>query len=122
MITGMEQFIVHSVDADVEVRITREMPPIRPALEGRISAIWATAAARVEAGGAGRLFNGQVFSIDTIAPDRITGHLTEYRRLVAQVEDHTLFPELGLRSLAACGVLRCSGGVVIGRRPPAAVF
>ncbi len=122
MITGMEQFIVHSVDADVEVRITREMPPIRPALEGRISAIWATAAARVEAGGAGRLFNGQVFSIDTIAPDRITGHLTEYRRLVAQVEDHTLFPELELRSLAACGVLRCSGGVVIGRPPPAAIY
>jgi 8-oxo-dGTP pyrophosphatase MutT (NUDIX family) len=118
----MEQYVVHPVDPDVEIHITREMPPIPPALEARISAIWATAAARVEAGGAGRLFNGLVFSIDTIAPDRITGHLTEFRRLVAQVEDHTLFPELGLRSLAACGVMRCSGGVLIGRRPPAAIY
>ncbi len=63
-----------------------------------------------------------MFSIDTIAPDRITGHMTEYRRLVAQVEDHTLFAALGVRSLAACGVLRCPGGVVFGRRPLAAIY
>src|SRR5258708_31438893 len=118
----MEQYVVHPVDLDVEIHITREMPPIPPALEARISAIWATAAARVEAGAAGRLFNGRVFSIDTIAPDRITGHLTEFRRLVAQVEDHTLFPALGLRSLSACGGMRCSGGLLIGRRPPAAIY
>jgi hypothetical protein len=51
------------------------------------------------------LFNGRVFSIDTIAPDRITGHLTEYRRQVAQTEENALFADLGIRSLAACGVL-----------------
>jgi hypothetical protein len=118
----MDPFIVHPVDPDLEVRITREMPAIPPALEARIGEIWAQAAARVEAGGAGRLFNGQVFSIDTITPCRITGYLTEYRRLVAQVEDHALFADLGIRSLAACGVLRCSGGVVIGRRPAAAIY
>jgi hypothetical protein len=122
MIAGMESFVVHPVTPDVEVRITRAMPPLPSALEARIDALWAAASARVQAGGAGRLFNGQVFSIDAIAPDRITGHLTEYRRLVAQVEDHALFPDLGIRSLAACGVLCCSGGVVIGRRPAAAIY
>ena len=118
----MAPFIVHPVRSDVEVHVTREMPPLPPALEVRIDRIWSRAAARVEAGGAGRLFNGRVFSIETITPERITGHLTEYRRLVAQSEEHALFGELGVRSLAACGVLRCADGVVIGRRPAAAVY
>jgi hypothetical protein len=118
----MQPFVVHPINADLEVRITRSMPPLHAALEARIDALWATASARVAAGGAGRLFNGRVFSIDSIAPDCITGHLTEYRRLVAQVEDHTLFGELGIRSLAACGVLSCTDGVVIGRRPAAAIY
>jgi len=118
----MESFVVHPVRPNVEVRITREMPPLPSALEARIDAIWTLASARVAAGGAGQLFNGQVFSIDAIAPDCITGHLTEYRRLVAQIEDHTLFADLHIRSLAACGVLCCTGGVVIGRRPEAAIY
>ena len=41
---------------------------------------------------------------------------------VAQVEEHAMFGELGLRVLAACGVLRCPGGVVIGRRHPGAIY
>jgi hypothetical protein len=118
----MESFVVHPIRPDVEVRINRPMPPLEAALEARIDALWAAASARVAAGGAGQLFNGRVFSIDSITPERITGHLTEYRRLVAQVEDHTLFSGLGIRSLAACGVLSCSGGVVIGRRPAAAIY
>jgi len=118
----MESFVVHPVRPDVEVRIIRPMPRLQAALEARIDALWSAASTRVAAGGAGRLFNGRVFSIDTIAPERITGHLTEYRRLVAQLEDHALFGELGIRSLAACGVLSCSAGVVIGRRPAAAIY
>lgn len=122
MIAGMEPFIDHPVSPDLEVRVTREMPPIPPELEVRIDVLWTNASARVAAGGAGRLFNGRVFSIDTITPGRIDGHLTEYRRVIAQVEDHSLYPDLRIRSLAACGVLRCSDGVVIGRRPQAAVY
>jgi hypothetical protein len=98
------------------------MPPLRPALEARIDAIWANAAARVEAGGAGRMFNGQIFSMDTISPALIAGHLTEYRRLVAQMEDRALFADLGIRSLAVCGVLRCRDGILVGRRPAAAIY
>jgi hypothetical protein len=66
--------------------------------------------------------NGQVLSIDTITPDRITGHLTECRRLVTQIEDHALFSDLAIRSSSACGVLRCSDGFVSGRRPAAAIY
>src|SRR5664279_2914955 len=101
----MNGFVAHKINPDVEIRITRDMPPLPTAVESRIESLWVAAARRVEEGGAGRLFNGQVFSIDSIAPDRITGHLTEYRRLVAQTEDNALFFELGLRSLAVCGVL-----------------
>ena len=68
------------------------------------------------------MFNGQVFSADVISPRRVTGHLTEYRRLVAQIERPELFAELGVRSFAVCGVLRCADGVVIGRRHRAAVY
>ncbi len=118
----MNGFVVHSVRPDVVVRVIREMPSLPAALEARIDVLWAHAATRVEKGGSGRLFNGRVFSIDAITPELITGHLTEYRRLVAQTEDNALFPELGIRSLAACGVLCCANGVVIGRRPQAAVY
>ena len=118
----MEEFAVHPISPDLTVRVVRPMPPLPPALDARVEALWTRAAARVEDGGAGRLFNGRIFSIDALAPDLITGHLTEYRRLVAQAEDHGLFPELGIRSLAVCGVLRCADGLAIGRRPPAAVY
>ena len=118
----MDGFIVHDIAPDVTVRVTRGMPDLPRPLDSRIEGLWRAAAARVEAGGAGRLFNGRVFSIDHITPHRITGHLTEYRRLVAQMEDHALFPVLGIRSLSICGVLRCADGVAIGRRPAAAIY
>jgi 8-oxo-dGTP pyrophosphatase MutT (NUDIX family) len=68
------------------------------------------------------MFNGQVFSADAITPYLVTGHLTEYRRTVAQMERPELFAELGVRSLAVCGVLCCAEGVVVGRRHRAAVY
>jgi hypothetical protein len=68
------------------------------------------------------MFNGLVFSADAITPRLVTGHLTEYRRSVAQMERPELFAELGVRSLAVCGVLRCAGGVVVGRRHRAASY
>jgi hypothetical protein len=98
------------------------MPPTTPESDALIDAIWAQVAARVAAAGSAPLFNGQVFSIDTIAAGLITGHLTEYRRLVAQIEEPALFSDLRIRSFAACGVLHCSGGIVFGRRPAAAIY
>ena len=57
-----------------------------------------------------------------ITPRLISGHLTEYRRVVAQMELPGLFAELGVRSFAVCGVLHCAGGVVVGRRHRAAIY
>jgi 8-oxo-dGTP pyrophosphatase MutT (NUDIX family) len=118
----MDGFIVHELAPDTIVRVTRAMPDLSPALDAEVEHLWRSACIRVEAGGAGRLFNGRVFSIDWIDPTRIEGHLTEYRRLVAQMEDHSLFPALGIRSLSVCGVLHCAGGVAIGRRQAAAIY
>jgi hypothetical protein len=118
----MSDFVVHPIHPDVEVRITGRMPPLSGAMEARIDQFWDAAVARVEAHGAGRLFNGVIFTIDTISPGRLTGHLTEYRRQVAQMEDNALYGELALRPLAVCGVLSCRDGIVIGRRHAGAIY
>ena len=119
----MEGFVVHEVAARVEVRIGRAMPKLPPDTELAVERLWQAASRRVAAGGAGRLFNGRVFSADTITPKLVTGHLTEFRRIVAQMEQPKLFADLGVRPLAVCGVLRCAGGeVVMGRRHRAAIY
>ena len=42
--------------------------------------------------------------------------------MVAQIEQPGLLAELGVRSLAVCGMLRCPGGVVLGLRHRAANY
>jgi hypothetical protein len=126
----MDGFVVHEVAADLVVRIGRTMPELPPAMDLEVERLWQAAGRRVAAGGAGRLFNGRVFSADTITPRLVTGHLTEYRRVVAQMEYPGLFAipgssaEIGLvlRPLSVCGVLLCADGVVVGRRHSAAIY
>src|ERR1700736_3072236 len=107
--------------ADVEVRVVRAMPELSPDTDAVVEELWQAACQRGAAGGAGRLFNGRVFSADTITPHLVTGHLTEFRRIVAQMERPGLL-SLGVRPLAVCGVLRCADGVVVGRRHQAAIY
>ena len=115
-------YLVHEITPEVVVRIARAMPDLPPALDQQVERLWQTASERVSAGGAGQMFNGRVFSADLISPRLISGHLTEYRRVVAQIEQPDLFAVLGVRSFAVCGVLRCPDGVVIGQRHQAAVY
>jgi hypothetical protein len=115
-------FVVHELDPAVRVRIVRAMPDLDAALDAAVEGLWRAAAARVAAGGAGTLFNGRVFSADRITATEITGHITEFRRIVAQMEQPGLFGVLGLRPLAVCGVLCCADGVPFGRRHPAAIY
>jgi hypothetical protein len=115
-------FVVHEVAADVVVRVTRAMPELPAAVDREVERLWQEANRRVAGGGAGRMFNGRVFSADVITPRLVTGHLTEYRRVVAQMEQPGLFAQLRVRSFAVCGVLRCVGGVVVGRRHRAANY
>ena len=118
----MDDFVVHNVQPDLRVIVTRDMAPLPPALDAEVEDLWRTACARVAAGGAGALFNGRVFSADTIAPTIITGHLTEFRRIVAQMERPALFHALRVRPLAVCGVLYGADGVVFGRRHAGAIY
>jgi hypothetical protein len=115
-------FVVHELTAAPRVQVTRPMPDLPPTLDAEVERLWRIACERVAAGGAGALFNGRVFSADTIQPDLITGHLTEFRRIVAQMEQPALFDALGVRPLAVCGVLHCADGVVFGRRHTGAVY
>lgn len=116
------QFRVHDLAAKFHVRVVRPMPPLPRALDAEVDRLWHPAAARVAAGGGGTLFNGRVFSADVITPHLITGHLTEFRRIVAQMERPALFEALQLRPLAVCGVLYCADGVVVARRHVSAVY
>jgi hypothetical protein len=118
----VDGFVVHDLQPRLDVTVIRPMPLLAHDLDAKVEVLWRRAAARVEAGGAGRLFNGRVFSADSITPGSITGHMTEFRRIVAQMEDPALFATLGLRPLAVCGVLRCADGVAVGRRPAAAIY
>jgi len=109
---------VHEVVPGVRAEIVREMPALSPELEADIEALWRVAQART----GGVLFNGRVFSADRIAPGLLAGHLTEFRRIVAQMDRPSLFAVLGLRPLAVCGVVLCQDGVVLGRRHARMVY
>ena len=114
--------VVHEVAPGIAVRVGRRMPDLPPVLDRDVERLWQVASERAAAGGAGRLFNGSVFSADVITPRLVTGHLTEYRRVVAQMQRPELFATLGVRALAVCGVLRCAEGLVVGRRHRAANY
>jgi len=92
------------------------MPPLPPDIDLAVERLW-QAACREHP-----LFNGQVFCADTVAPDVITGHWTEYRRVVAQMGDPSLIPVLQVRSLAVCGAVTGPGGVAVARRNAHSVY
>ncbi|HTC07453.1 MAG TPA: hypothetical protein VK726_01615 [Acetobacteraceae bacterium] len=117
-----DAFTMHELASDMAVQVTRSMPDLPAALDARMETLWRNAFARVAAGGAGELFTARVCSADTISPTAITGHVTEFRRIVAQIEDPALFEVLSLRPLAVSGVVRCADGVPVGRRHPAAIY
>ena len=87
-----------------------------PDLDTRISNLWAAVSAEHA------LFNGRVFSVDEVTPDRIAGHWSEYRRIVAQMQDATLRSAVNVRNLAVCGVLVGPDGVLLGRRIATALY
>lgn len=87
-------------------------------LDLAIDELWLQAQAHLQ----GELFNGHIFCVEEIGRDLITGHWTEYRRLVAQLARPELFPRLRIRSLAVNGVVICPDGVVLGQRPERAIY
>jgi len=93
------------------------MPALPDATETRVEEIWRAARACD-----GRLFNGVVFSADSVSAERIAGHWTEFRRVLAQMRRPDLATSLALRPLAVTGLLRCADGIVLGRREAGAAY
>ncbi|MGH7067495.1 MAG: NUDIX domain-containing protein [Acetobacteraceae bacterium] len=108
----MQGFTVHEVSPGLTVTVVSAAPALTPSLEAEVERLWQSAEARL----AGVLFNGHVFSADAIEPERLSGHFTEFRRIVAQTLRPELFTELGLRPLAVNGIVRLTDGILIGRR------
>ena len=114
----MKNWRLHRVTASLMVRVTKPMPDLTPPIEAEIDAIW-----RMEQSRLGTvLFNGRVFSGDVITPELVTGHWTEYRRIVAQLRRPELYEHIRIRPLAVGGVIQSPDGFIFGRRQPKAVY
>ena len=114
----MKNWRLHRVTASLMVRVTKPMPDLTPPIEAEIDAIW-----RMEQSRLGNvLFNGRVFSGDVITPELVTGHWTEYRRIVAQLRRPELYEHIRIRPLAVGGVIQSPDGFIFGRRQPKAVY
>ncbi len=111
-------YMLHAVTPDLRVRVVRDMPELAADLSAAVDAVWHEEQQRLE----GQLFNGRVFSADHITPSLITGHWTEYRRVVAQMRRPELHQALCVRSFAVGGVITSPDGVVFGRRPGRSVY
>ena len=112
--TGWRSIPLH---ADVAFVVEGTMAELPPDLEARVASLWTAERARQPS-----LFNGRVFCADRIAPDRIEGHWTEYRRVVAQLRHPDLFDRLQIRGLAVNGLIECADGLVLGRRQAGAIY
>lgn len=114
----MQDFVVHELASGLEIAVAREAPPLASAVEAEVERLWQSAQARLS----GALFNGRVFSADTITAERIGGHFTEFRRIVAQMAQPELYEELQLRPLAVNGIVRLADGILFGLRSPLTAY
>ena len=81
--------------------------------EARVNELWQAALSTSNS----RLFNGLVFSADTVKPDCISGSFVEYRYLIAQRMDPRLKQVLNINPVSVMGFLSCKDGVLFGKRP-----
>ena len=95
----------------VVVRVERAMPELPSEIESRVASHWNAALAKHPT-----LYNGRVFCADVINAEIISGHWSEYRRVLAQMREPDLYGADFLRPLAVVGLLRTTDGIVIGQR------
>lgn len=120
-----EQCKVHEIGPNLKILIRRPRPVLPLCVQEEVEKHW-LAARNLHP----RLFNGNVFSADCIAPSTITGHWTEFRTMLAQIQKPMQFGKLAQRPLSVSGVLVCAaaGGnsreaaVILGRRSAQSVF
>lgn len=105
------------VNPDITVQVNQNTPTLSASLEQTVEKIWQDSKHQFP-----QLFNGRVFTVDTITPHHITGHWTEYRRILAQIKKPELYKSLSLRSLAINGLITCPEGFIIGKRASNSVY
>ena len=81
----MDGFVVYPVPISVRTTRGARHADTGSVPEAEIDRLWDAAQQQMAGGGAGKLFNGRVLSIDTITATHIDGHMTEFRRIVAQM-------------------------------------
>ncbi len=96
------------------IRLEIQNPPDRLSseTEEKVSALWHAAQHK----GGTTLFDGEILSLLTVAPDRITAFKTTYKYWFAQKKDPALFETLHIQPLAVSGILECADGFVFGKR------
>lgn len=101
----------------VRVQVERGMPDLSPEIESRVTSHWNTALAKHPT-----LYNGRVFCADVIGAEIISGHWSEYRRVLAQMQEPDLYGSEILRPLAVVGLLQTTDGIVIGQRSEKSIY
>ncbi|MBM3565535.1 MAG: hypothetical protein FJX42_05425 [Alphaproteobacteria bacterium] len=104
---------VHGLSPNIEVLVSPGQPPLSADLHQAVMAAWVAERARRP-----NLTDGSLFSIEDFSPQRITGRLVPYRRLVAARVRPELAARLAVRPLAVSGLLSCADGIVFGHRAP----
>jgi hypothetical protein len=99
------------LDSNAVVEVTDGEPALPAEIERVVANIWDSERMHRPS-----LFNGRLFSVDTVRADHLRGHFVEYRRFIAQQREPRLFSALGVRPLAVSGLLRCSDGIAFGLR------
>jgi hypothetical protein len=103
---------IHKIERRLCVVAKPYRPQLEPDLEALVQSLWeAERSDRAKA-----LFNGALFSVDELAPERITGAFVDYRLFVAQRRQPDLFQRLCIRPLAVSGVIESPDGFIFGRR------
>lgn len=93
------------------VESTGNIVPFSKAIEQLVSEIWEQEKAKRP-----HLFDGEIFTIESISPQRATGRFVPYRYFIAQLNRPDLFAELHLQVLAVSGALFSPEGIVFGLR------
>jgi hypothetical protein len=123
----MEEWRTYAVHKDIGFHVVRAMPQLTMRVQAEVEREWERARLCHPS-----LYNGAVFTADSITPDRVEGHWTEFKRVVAQMRAPSLVRQIALRPVSVCGILlcwpeanigqECQRSVTFGRRAAGSLF
>lgn len=111
------EWSVTALAPQVQVIASRQMPILAQDIEKNIQKHWDNALKQYP-----ELYNGRVFCADHIQANLISGHWSEFRRVLAQMKEPHIFGADILRPLAVVGLMKTPDGVVIGQRSQKALY